>query len=401
MLWSSSSTTSQPHSNTSKNDTRHNKRIHIATNRENIKVHAINKETETTTVSPTTITTAQVPKLHDALASPLSGSNATEQFAPSLRPKLRLDWSNLPPQSEIAKRLYDLQNNCTLPFMTNEWRPGAYGIGSDVHVWGNQLWGGLLYGHRVKTDNPWIWIDPDVCGGNTTWHCYFPAAEPSCPVETFKHGRIQSVTCGKYVIWPETYEVPEFRAAATEFLFSSISRVVIEEAGRQIQAVFGDTGVPPNLITVHVRWGDKALEGSRRNNPIRDFVSAVKRIVVEKNIDSVHVLLCTEDPIAVNAFRNAADPSWTIYLDHFYTQYLPYRKDREVIYNVPSLIAMELKGKPGLWALGSLLVAMEANYFVMTTKSNWARVMNELRKNVVDPRCGGCTYMVDLEAGEC
>jgi hypothetical protein len=114
-------------------------------------------------------------------------------------------------------------------------------------------------------------------------------------------------------------------------------------------------------------------------------VSAVKQIVTEKNIDSVHVLLCTEDPIAANAFRNAADPSWTIYLDHFDTQYLPYRKDREVIYNVPSLITIELNGKPGLWALGSLLVAMEANYFVMMMKSNWARVMNELREECRRP----------------
>jgi hypothetical protein len=65
------------------------------------------------------------------------------------------------------------------------------------------------------------------------------------------------------------------------------------------------------------------------------------------------------------------------------------------------LITKELEGKPGLWAMGSLLVAMEANHFVLTTKSNWARLMNELRKNVMNPRCGNCTTLIDLEEGEC
>jgi hypothetical protein len=49
---------------------------------------------------------------------------------------------------------------------------------------------------------------------------------------------------------------------------------------------------------------------------------------------------------------------------------------------------------------GSLLVAMEANYFVLTTASNWSRLMNELRKNFVEPRCNNCTLMVDLKYGE-
>ncbi|KAI2495512.1 hypothetical protein MHU86_19008 [Fragilaria crotonensis] len=240
-----------------------------------------------------------------------------------------------------------------------------------------------------------------ACKGKSSWDCYFPAVEPTCPDETFRPGRIIAGTCQKIITWPPTYEVADFRAAATEFVFSSLSDIVIREAERQLQAVFGDNGVPANLITVHVRWGDKALEGSRKNNPIDGFIAAVEKIVQERKIDSVHILLCTEDPLAEAAFRNAALPTWSIYLDHFYTEFLPYRKDREVVYNVPSFITMDLKGKPGLWALGSLLVAMEANYFVMTTKSNWARLMNELRKNVIDPRCDGCTYMVDLEEGEC
>ena len=51
-------------------------------------------------------------------------------------------------------------------------------------------------------------------------------------------------------------------------------------------------------------------------------------------------------------------------------------------------------------ALGSLLVAMEANDFVLTTASNWSRLMDELRKNVLEPRMANGTIMVDLRPGQ-
>jgi hypothetical protein len=69
---------------------------------------------------------------------------------------LRLDWRNLSVSSEIAKRLQIHQNNCSLPVRIYEWRIQGYGIGSDIHVWGNQLWAGLLNGFRVRSPNPWI-----------------------------------------------------------------------------------------------------------------------------------------------------------------------------------------------------------------------------------------------------
>jgi hypothetical protein len=313
---------------------------------------------------------------------------------------LRFDWSNLQLYSEIAKRLYEHQNNCLLPVRKYEWR-GDSGLGSDIHVWGNSLWAGLLYGHRVKSPNPWLWVDVEACGGSSSWQCYFPGVEPACTEEEFQNERILAGDCGKKRFWPNTYSIPAFRAAVTEFVFSRLSSVVVTEARRQLNAIFGNNGVPSNLITVHVRWGDKILEGSQRNIPIKDYIAAVHKLTKEKNIDSVHVLLCTEDPRGVIAFNEAAPTYWNIYLDHFYTEFLPFRENREVTYNIPSIITKELNGKPGLWALGSLIVAMEANHFVLGTTSNWSRLMNELRKNVLDPRCGNCTTLIDLEEGEC
>ena len=53
------------------------------------------------------------------------------------------------------------------------------------------------------------------------------------------------------------------------------------------------------------------------------------------------------------------------------------------------LIASASKGKYGLQVLASLLIAMEADGFVLTTTSNFSRT------NVVDVHCSGCTEMVD------
>ena len=59
-------------------------------------------------------------------------------------------------------------------------------------------------------------------------------------------------------------------------------------------------------------------------------------------------------------------------------------------------VAEKSKGVEGMQALASLLIAMEANDFVLTTGSNWSRLMNELRKSILNPMCKGCTRMIDL-----
>ena len=52
-----------------------------------------------------------------------------------------------------------------------------------------------------------------------------------------------------------------YRAAATEYLFSSgLTTVVQKEVEQQMRMVFGRDTAPPNLITVHIRWGDKITE---------------------------------------------------------------------------------------------------------------------------------------------
>ena len=42
-------------------------------------------------------------------------------------------------------------------------------------------------------------------------------------------------------------------------------------------------------------------------------------------------------------------------------------------------------GRLGYNSLLALLIALEADYYVLTTASNWSRLINELRLNVVEP----------------
>ncbi len=200
------------------------------------------------------------------------------------------------------------------------------------------------------------------------------------------------------------------RTATTEFLFTRLSHLVQMEGERQLNRVFGENNnnmvVPPNLITVHIRWGDKADE--MELVPIDHYVNAVRDIVQRRrqhtqserrdtNQEQVHIYVATEDPDAVRQFQAKAPTDWHLYLDQFYVELVP---DRVASYNGAAHQARAGRGRPGLLALGSLLVAMEANDFVLTTSSNWSRLMNEIRISIIHPRCRNCTTLIDLNPGE-
>ena len=92
----------------------------------------------------------------------------------------------------------------------------------------------------------------------------------------------------------------------------------------------------------------------------------------------------------------AKPKGWNVYADITLLEIDGFRPRKG---NRASWAARNTKGRAGLVALASLLVAMESNMFVLTTKSNWSTLMNHLRTNIVDPRCGNCTRMIDLRPG--
>lgn len=358
-----------------------------------------------------------------------------KQYNNNNRLHLRFDWTNLDRLSPLAQRIANHQSNCTIPMANFRFR-NRFGLGSDLHVYSQAICNVLEVGDiRVRTSFPWIWLDVDTCASvadqtttTSAMTCYFPDSELLCPndhhLTAQQESAIYNMTRGRGKIknaCPRiraSYSVSDIRAATTEFLFTRVSHAVQHEAERQLQHVFGvfknnDEAaavvvvVPKNLITVHIRWGDKADE--MKLLPITDYVEGVERILTQRrqseilplsstdDDDDVNIFLATEDPHALQEFLEAAPSTWKIYIDQYFREMLSHRRSS---YNGSPLMSQDLKGRPGLVALGSLLVAMEANDFVLTTASNWSRLMNELRRNVLNPRCRNCTRLVDLKHGE-
>lgn len=141
----------------------------------------------------------------------------------------------------------------------------------------------------------------------------------------------------------------------------------------------------------------------RKKVEILDYINAVHDILdkrrtmqnlsTKSRIEKANIYLATEDPEAVRQFRKLIPENWNLFVDQFLIETTEFRHKQ---YNGPPKMAKDLKGKAGLLALGSLLVAMEANDFVLTTKSNWSQLMDELRRAILDPRCGNCTSLIDL-----
>ena len=333
---------------------------------------------------------------------------------------LRLDWTDLPPRSELARRIDRSQTRCS-EGLSSAGAGGARlkkhihfvgGVGMNIHTWAQSLCHAVENDLILLTRGKWKWMDDDSCpevaaeietGVGNAMRCYFGphvdgGSREGCypPLGRDNEFAYISTTvpeCGTCpgIVNPEQNTVGDWMAAATEFLFQSVSPAIIEEAQRQVRAVF-PKGLPDpeNIVTVNIRWGDKWRE--MKLQPIYAYIQAVREMAKtrsEENLNKpLHVYLATEDPDALRKFLAAAPKDWRIHVSG------PLQDGKsKSMWNFAS-------GKNGLGSLAALLISMEANRYVLTTGSNWSRLINELRKNVVDPRCSGCTSIIDLSPGE-
>lgn len=327
--------------------------------------------------------------------------------------RLRRDWATTTTHrllSPLAQQLYSHQHNCELP-VAQFWFRNRFGLGSDLHVWSQAACNAMRLQVRVHTVGSWIWQSHSDCATTTTttttatYHdstlaCYFPTAEPFCPMTnqptlnlTKARGVLVGNECREFRE-QHNLTVSAWRAVAMEYLFQTLSPQLQAEANRQLHLVFPNGMIPSSLITVHIRWGDK--EDEMKLVPITKYILAVKQLANDSK--HVHVYLSTTDPKAVFEFVSQSPKEWNIYVDAYFQEY--YKHSAKEEYNVNPHMSLEHDGKPGFMALASLLVALEANAFVLTTASNWSRLMNELRQTIIDPECNHCTRMIDLRPGE-
>lgn len=343
-------------------------------------------------------------------------SNATTLLVqPFAKGKLRHDWRSNPPLSSMAIKIMEHQTNCQLP-MTTFYMDNDFGLGSHLTLWSQAMCNAMHVKARLRTDNPnWLWMDQTLCDAQQAKRspllCYFPSSEFLChdndkvslPLESanISDPRETQNWCPhlrqnkpKHIQYEP--KLAEFRAASMEFLFRNLSPIVIQEAQRQSGLIFGPGGAPDDLITVHMRWGDKFWEMDLAS--VEEYVDGVSKVLQQdgKRNSTATIYLATEDPKAKEAFLEAAPSGWTVFVDRTIDELNDFRPSKG---NRASHTTRNTNGRAGLVAMGSLLVAMEAKYYVLTTKSNWSRMIDFLRTQIIDPRCGNCTEMVDLRPG--
>jgi hypothetical protein len=369
--------------------------------------------------------------IDNALKVELNSSTSTLLQPSTTCGTLRRNWAQNPLQSPLAKAIEAAQTNCSLPIASYH-MDNDFGFGSHLNVWSQAMCNVMESSQRLQTYNPtWIWMDQTYCSieqaRESPLLCYFPLSEQRCsshnyynPLHIPNNSRqalslTPSAVAAVNVTDPRNVRkrcalvqqkegLANFRAASMEYLFQRVSPLVLQEAQRQIGLLFGENHVPDNLITVHMRWGDKFWEMDLPSE--HEYVAAVVDLLNNKdnnetNHDNnnryVNIYLATEDPRAVQAFTKAAPKEWNIYIDRTVAELNEYRPNKG---NRASWTTKNTRGRAGLVALGSLLVALEANLFVLTTQSNWSRLLNELRTNIIDPQCGQCTKMIDLRPGQ-
>jgi len=370
---------------------------------------------------------------------------------------LRFDWTNLRDTNKMSlhARVIDFYQNpidaCQRP-LRNDLKiyrvemPNS-GLGSSMHLWARQLC--HAYDEKAilivepnkhiidQTPTGFLWNDSRYCGSHDSpLSCYFGNHESlrACdfsesekadllrdvPIHEFsfsdpmlsdpKNGcTFLEQTNERIIQFP--HEVPLgtsmkehnahvvnehksiiafFYAAAMEFLFQKVSPIVISEAHRQLLAMFDSGIVPANMVTVHIRWGDKEKEMTLVG--IDEYIEATKEIIGNGwDIHPQHIYVASEDGRAISEYESRMPRNWKIYSSG---------PTFDEPGKAPTSNAQANEGQDGLEAMAALLIALEADRYVLTTQSNWSRLINELRKSIIHPRCGECTRMIDVAPGE-
>lgn len=298
----------------------------------------------------------------------------------------------------MAKIIHKHQSACSEKvyyFHQNNW-----GMGSDLHTWTQAVCNSMQKESTLlEQTEPWIWNDRAFCGDaykKQPLTCYFNL-QNHCPNTPAHPERMMSYNhsydrCPKYIQDDRTRQ--EFRAAAIEYLFSNINPRLVQAAEAQILNVFGDFGIPENMFTVHLRWGDKKRE-MHLVTP-QEYVAAIAKLAESNNITHPKIFVTTESRDALNkvqAYVRDHKPGWVL---HYYAPSVYEGGGFGGVPTSPMNMARHTNGAIGKASLIALLFALEAKFYVLTSGSNWSRLIDELRRNVIDHKCGNCTQMVDL-----
>jgi len=373
-----------------------------------------------------------------------------EDASAHLRAALRTGWAKdgrtkSGKLSRLAQRIYDSQHpqTCsTAKFATFTFQ-GSAGLGVNILAFTDVLCETAMRGVVLVTKGPWHWRDASFCGsdltpglrrtfnladmypgGQTATECYF-GRETHCAVpsgeldETYLYDNGLSVyqalfdPTARYRMshktrlhakrddlftrhgggpYPDACKsIAKRHAAGLELLFQTLPPAMLEAIERWNARIFGEHGAPANMVTVHLRWSDKVKEAGRIG--IAPFIDAIHSLIHKHNLHPhLTVFVMTEDPAALDAFRKAAPPNWTV---KFHNAAV-YHGDTFMQSSFTAGAGANTGGALGLHSLVALVLGLEARFFVLTATSNWSRMFDQIRAFKHD--FPGCT---PLKAGNC
>ena len=227
-------------------------------------------------------------------------------------------------------------------------RMRASGMGSNLHTFGQALWNMHQANHSCfAVEKRWSW-DPDstVFNFSRVDHCDKPFD-------------------GKRHEFTSTAPKKTVRAAALSFVLSNYLASYVYDLAQHAARLLGGA-TPTNLVTVHVRWGDKHLEAPQ--TAISRYIDAVHAF----NLTQPVVYITTEDLGALRAFTKRAPPEWSV--KHYTAATSKYATGAQ---NSPKNFAAR-NPQAGLHSMIAFILGMQSKYFVLTSTSNWSRMFIEM-----------------------
>lgn len=260
------------------------------------------------------------------------------------------------------------------------------------------------------TANSWYFEGAKHCSQATLRRpmaCLFGDDTSPCSAEQLQGRKVQLAVgrqkwggCG-LLVCPRQCGGPSY-ASLLMVPFSRLTTPVLTEAAAALSSLFGEGGVPRDMVTVHIRWGDHHKHHVKRF-AATDYADAVVGLLGRngRSHERANVFLMTEDMAAVAAFEEYAQqhhPLWTlryhgpaVAMDSRSPGPKASENQRKAASRKssgtgllhgtdvsPMSAGRAMGGVLGLESIVSLLLSLEAEYFVLTTASNWGRLAAEV-----------------------
>ena len=205
-------------------------------------------------------------------------------------------------------------------FMTHRIEKGRKDIGLGsliaqyIKVFAYAIATGRVFIHQP--DPAFLYADQSACGSALSFDCYFH------PLSNCSHLHLQrNNTLETSLWWVLVHNMPRndsiLEQYGMEWYGSQLMFYLLRPAARLQAAILHHrnqvfpAGVPPRLIHMHVRWGDKVNEGVQLM-PMWRYVQTADSIRSAALADSRDIFISSEDARAIEAAANFTD-HWRFY----------------------------------------------------------------------------------------